>query len=97
MPVDSGLRAESTDRKTHTVEFNWQLETVASSGPSCHHLQKEKIDCDSESMHLQGEGPAQNREASAGSAQQGNTAEAHCIIYCHKRQDWSFIIEPMSA
>jgi hypothetical protein len=24
------------------MEFNWQLETVASSGPSCHHLQEKK-------------------------------------------------------
>lgn len=46
------------------MEFNWQLETVASSGPSCHHLQEEKIDRDSESTQPEGEGPARNREAS---------------------------------
>lgn len=97
MPVDSSLRAESADRKTHTVEFNWQLETVASSGPSRHHLQEKKIDRDSESTQLEGERPARNLEASERRAQHGNSGEAHCIIYCHKRKDWSFIIEPVSA
>lgn len=66
------------------MEFNWQLETVASSGPSRHCLQKEKIDCDSENTKPKGKGPAQNREASAGPAQHWNTGEAHALFIAIK-------------
>lgn len=66
------------------MEFNWQLETVAPSEPSSHCLQKGKIDCDSESLQLEGEGPAQSREASAGPHNTGTLGKHNALFIAIK-------------